>query len=50
MTITFALFGIAAGFVNLFRITAQAERAEKEIARLEATEDAKRDDEPDTTA
>jgi ATP synthase protein I len=50
MTITFALFGIAAGFVNLFRITAQAERAEKEIARLEATEDAKSDDDPDTTA
>jgi ATP synthase protein I len=49
MTITFALFGIAAGFVNLFRITAQAERAEKEIARLEAAEDAKTDDIPDTT-
>jgi len=49
MTITFALFGIAAGFINLFRITAQAERAEKEIARLEAAEDAKSDDEPSTT-
>jgi ATP synthase protein I len=49
LTITFALFGIAAGFVNLFRITAQAERAEKEIARLEAAEDAKTDDDPDTT-
>ena len=49
MTIVFALFGIAAGFVNLFRITAQAERAEKEIARLEAAEDAKRDDGPDAT-
>ena len=44
MTMTFALFGITAGFVNLFRITAQAERAEKEIARLEAAEDAKTDD------
>ena len=49
MTIVFALFGIAAGFVNLFRITAQAERAEKEIARLEAAEDANSDDDPDTT-
>ena len=49
MTIVFALFGIAAGFINLFRITAQAERAEKEIARLEAAEDAKTDDDPDTT-
>jgi F0F1-type ATP synthase assembly protein I len=49
MTIVFALFGITAGFVNLFRITAQAERAEKEIARLEAAEDTKTDDDPDTT-
>ena len=49
MTIVFALFGIAAGFINLFRITAQAERAEKEIARLEAAEDAKTDDDPNTT-
>ena len=49
MTIVFALFGIAAGFINLFRITAQAERAEKEIARLEAAEDAMTDDDPDAT-
>jgi ATP synthase protein I len=44
LTIIFALFGIAAGFVNLFRITAQAEQAEKEIARLEAAENEKNDD------
>ena len=31
MTMIFALFGIAAGFINLFRITAQASRAEEEI-------------------
>ena len=49
MTIVFALFGIAAGFVNLFRITAQAERAEQEIAKLEAAENAATDDDPDTT-
>jgi len=49
MTIVFALFGIAAGFVNLFRITAQAERAEKEIARLEAAEDAESDDGSDAS-
>jgi len=46
MTIIFALFGIAAGFVNLFRITAQASRAEEEIAKLEAAEDGKADDDP----
>jgi ATP synthase protein I len=39
LTIIFALFGITAGFVNLFRITAQAGRAEKQIAELEAAED-----------
>ena len=38
MTMIFALFGIAAGFVNLFRITAQASRAEQEIRKLEAAE------------
>ena len=48
LTIIFALFGIAAGFVNLFRITAQAEQAEKEIARLEAAEERKDDDDPGT--
>ena len=46
MTIIFALFGVAAGFVNLFRITAQASRAEEEIAKLEAAEDGKVDDDP----
>jgi len=46
MTIIFALFGIAAGFVNLFRITAQASRAEEEIAKLEAAEDGISDDDP----
>jgi len=46
MTMIFALFGIAAGFVNLFRITAQASRAEQEIMKLEAAEDEKPDDEP----
>ena len=46
LTIVFALFGIAAGFVNLFRITAQAERAEKEIERLEAAEDERNADDP----
>jgi F0F1-type ATP synthase assembly protein I len=38
LMIFFSLCGIAAGFVNLFRITAQAGRAEKQIAELEATE------------
>jgi F0F1-type ATP synthase assembly protein I len=45
MTLVFALFGIAAGFINLFRITAQAGRAEAEIAKLEATEGDQQDDE-----
>ena len=38
LMIIFSLCGIAAGFVNLFRITAQAGRAEKQIAKLEAAE------------
>jgi ATP synthase protein I len=46
LTMIFALFGIAAGFVNLFRITAQASRAEQEIADLEVAEDRKADDDP----
>ncbi len=33
MTIVFSLFGIAAGFVNLFRITARATREEEKAAR-----------------
>ena len=40
LMIIFALCGIAAGFVNLFRITAQASRAEKQMEELEAAEDA----------
>jgi F0F1-type ATP synthase assembly protein I len=39
LTGLFSLFGIAAGFVNLFRITAQAGRAEEELAKFEAAED-----------
>jgi F0F1-type ATP synthase assembly protein I len=39
LMIIFALCGIAAGFVNLFRITAQAGRAEQRIEKLEAAED-----------
>jgi F0F1-type ATP synthase assembly protein I len=46
LTIIFALFGITAGFVNLFRITAQAGRAEQEIEKLEAAEDGNADDDP----
>jgi len=46
MTMIFALFGIAAGFVNLFRITAQASRAEAEIEKLVEAEEEKKDDEP----
>jgi F0F1-type ATP synthase assembly protein I len=46
LMIVFALFGITAGFVNLFRITAQAGRAEKDLENLEAAEDEKEDDGP----
>jgi len=45
LTAVFSLFGIAAGFVNLFRITAQAGRAEEEMQKLEAAEN---DDKPDS--
>lgn len=45
LTAVFSLFGIAAGFVNLFRITAQAGRAEEEMQKLEAADN---DDQPDT--
>ena len=45
LTAVFSLFGIAAGFVNLFRITAEAGRAEEQMQRLEAAEN---DDQPDT--
>ena len=37
-TIVFSMCGIAAGFVNLFRITAQAGRAEDEEVRRAAAE------------
>ena len=46
MTMIFALVGLAAGFVNLFRITAQASRAEEQIEKLEAAENGKPEDEP----
>jgi ATP synthase protein I len=45
LTAVFSFFGIAAGFVNLFRITAQAGRAEEEMQKLEGAEN---DDQPDT--
>jgi ATP synthase protein I len=35
LTVVFTLFGIAAGFVNLFRITAQASRSEEDRLRPE---------------
>jgi F0F1-type ATP synthase assembly protein I len=38
LTAVFTLFGITAGFVNLFRITAAAGRSEAEEARLEREE------------
>ena len=41
LMLVFSLCGIAAGFVNLFRITAQAGRAEEQLNALEAAEDAK---------
>ncbi len=47
LTGIFALFGIAAGFVNLFRITAQASRSEEQIKALEAAEDEESADDAD---
>ena len=35
LTVIFSVFGIAAGFVNLFRITAQASRSEEDQLRPE---------------
>ncbi len=35
LTLVFTLFGITAGFVNLFRITAQASRSEEDRLRPE---------------
>ncbi len=40
LMVIFSLCGIAAGFVNLFRITAQASRAEEQLNAQEAAEDA----------
>ena len=45
LTLVFTLFGVAAGFLNLFRITAQAGRAEERLDRLEKAEDALKDGE-----
>jgi len=39
LTIIFVLFGITAGFINLFRITAQAGRDEEQLSAREAAED-----------
>lgn len=39
LTIVFALFGVAAGFVNLFRITIRATREEEAEAARVAAED-----------
>jgi ATP synthase protein I len=47
LTILFSLFGIIAGFVNLFRITAQAGRAEEQLDALEAADERKKSAEPD---
>lgn len=41
LMVIFSLCGIAAGFVNLFRITAQASRAEEQLNAQEAAENAK---------
>jgi F0F1-type ATP synthase assembly protein I len=49
LTIIFALFGIAAGFVNLFRIAAQASRAEEQLSAAEAAENEESGDESDET-
>jgi len=46
-TIVFALFGIAAGFINLFRITAQAAEAEERLDAIEAAEEGKNGAESD---
>ena len=47
LTGAFSLFGIIAGFFNLFRITAQAERMERQEAQRLAREEAEgRFDEP----
>ena len=45
LTIIFSLFGIAAGFVNLFRITMRATREEERAAR-EGSDDIPDDGKP----
>ncbi|NOZ78131.1 MAG: AtpZ/AtpI family protein [Acidobacteria bacterium] len=40
LTGTFALFGVIAGFINLFRITARAAREEERLAREKQETDA----------
>lgn len=47
LTLVFTLFGVAAGFLNLFRITAQAGRAEERLDRLEEAENALKNGEPE---
>jgi F0F1-type ATP synthase assembly protein I len=47
LTIIFALFGITAGFINLFRITAQAGRSEEQLDALEAAEEGENGGESD---
>lgn len=44
LMIVFSLFGITAGFINLFRITAQAGRSEHQLEALEAAEKEAEDD------
>lgn len=41
LTATFALFGVIAGFINLFRITARAAREEERLAREKQERDAR---------
>jgi F0F1-type ATP synthase assembly protein I len=43
LMIVFSLFGIAAGFLNLFRITAQAGRAETQLDALEQADNERED-------
>lgn len=47
LTIIFGLFGITAGFINLFRITAQAGQAEERLDAIEAAEEGENGGESD---
>ena len=49
LMIVFSLCGIAAGFVNLFRITAQASRAEEQLNAQEAAEAAQNGTDADSS-